>query len=80
MGEVLADYAARKKFLEDQQDMFAGVEEVSYVESAILKIQNAKSQDDINDVYADPAFDEISGADRERVDKEAQQRESELQD
>lgn len=30
--------------------MFAGVEEVSYVESAILKIQNAKSQDDINDV------------------------------
>lgn len=80
MGEVLADYAARKKFLKDQQDMFAGVEEVSYVESAILKIQNAKSQDDINDVYADPAFDELSGADRERVDKEAQQRESELQD
>ena len=80
MGEVLADYAARKKFLEDQQDMFAGVEEVSYVESAILKIQNAKSQDDINDVYADPAFDELSGADRERLDKEAQQRESELQD
>lgn len=82
MGEVLADYAARKKFLEEQQDMFAGVvdAELSYVESAILKIQNAKSQDDINDVYADPAFDELSGADRERVDKEAQQRESELQD
>lgn len=82
MGEVLADYSARKKFLEEQQDMFAGVvdAEMSYVESAILKIQNAKSQDDINDVYADPAFDELSGADRERVDKEAQQRESELQD
>ena len=82
MGEVLADYAARKKFLEDQQDMFAGVvdAELPYVESAILKIQNAKSQDDINDVYADPAFDELSGADRERLDKEAQQRESELQD
>lgn len=82
MGEVLADYSARKKFLEEQQDMFAGVvdAEMSYVESAILKIQNAKSQDDINDVYADPAFDEISGADRERIDKEAQQRESELQD
>ena len=82
MGEVLADYSARKKFLEEQQDMFAGVvdAEISYVESAILKIQNAKSQDDINDVYADPAFDELSGADRERVDKEAQQRESELQD
>jgi recombination protein RecT len=82
MGEVLADYSARKKFLEEQQDMFAGVvdAEMSYVESAILKIQNAKSQDDINDVYTDPAFDELSGADRERVDKEAQQRESELQD
>jgi recombination protein RecT len=82
MGEVLADYSARKKFLEEQQDMFAGVvdAEISYVESAILKIQNAKSQDDINDVYADPAFDELSGADRERLDKEAQQRESELQD
>jgi len=82
MGEVLADYSARKKFLEEQQDMFAGVvdAEMSYVESAILKIQNAKSQDDINDVYADPAFDELSGADRERIDKEAQQRESELQD
>lgn len=82
MGEVLADYSARKKFLEEQQDMFAGVvdAELSYVESAILKIQNARSQDDINDVYADPAFDELSGADRERLDKEAQQRESELQD
>ena len=66
----------------EQRNMFAGVvdAELSYVESAILKIQNAKSQDDINDVYADPAFDELSGADRERLDKEAQQRESELQD
>ena len=82
MQEVLNDYAARKTFLEEQQDMFADVvdAEVTYFESAILRIQNAKSQDDINDVYADPAFDEISGADRERIDKEAQQREAELQD
>ena len=80
MGEVLQDYAARKKFLEDQQDMFAGVEEVSYVEQVIARIQNAKSQDDINTVYADPAFDELSGADRDRIDSEAQQREAELQD
>lgn len=80
MNEVLADYAARKKFLEDQQDMFAGVEEVSYVDSVIARIQNAKSQDDINAVYADPAFDELSGADRDRIDGEAQQREAELQD
>ena len=82
MGEVLADYSARKKLLEEQQDMFADVvdAELSYVESAILRIQNAKSQDDINDVYADPAFEELSGADQERIDKEAQLRESELQD
>ena len=82
MGEVLADYSARKKLLEEQQDMFADVvdAELSYVESAILRIQNAKSQDDINDVYADPAFEELSGADQERIDKEAQQREAELQD
>ncbi len=80
MNEVLSDYAARKKFLEDQQDMFAGVEEVSYVDSVIARIQNAKSQDDINAVYADPAFDELSGADRDRIDGEAQQREAELQD
>lgn len=80
MNEVLADYSARKKFLEDQQDMFAGVEEVPYVDSVIARIQNAKSQDDINAVYADPAFDELSGADRDRIDGEAQQREAELQD
>ena len=60
--------------------MFAGVEEVSYVEQVIARIQNAKSQDDINAVYADPVFDELSGADRDRIDREAQQREAELQD
>lgn len=80
MGEVLADYSARKKLLEDQQDMFADVVEVSYVDAVIKRIQNAKSQDDINAEYSDPAFDELSAADRERIDKEAQLRESELQD
>lgn len=80
MAEVLKVYAARKKFLEDQQDMFAGVEEVSYVDAVIKRIQNAKSQDDINAEYADPAFDDLSSADREHIDKEAQLRESELQD
>lgn len=80
LNDVLNVYAARKKFLEDQQDMFAGVPEVSFFDSALARIQNARSQDDINEVYADPAFDELSGEDRERLDKEAQQRESELQD
>lgn len=80
LNDVLNVYAARKKFLEDQQDMFAGVPEVSFFDSALSRIRNAKSQDDINEVYADPAFDELSGENRERLDKEAQQRESELQD
>lgn len=80
LNDVLNVYAARKKFLEDQQDMFAGVPEVSFFDSALTRIRNAKSQDDINEVYADPAFDELSGENRERLDKEAQQRESELQD
>ena len=80
LDDVLNVYAARKKFLEDQQNMFAGVPEVSFFDSALARIRNAKSQDDINEVYADPAFDELSGENRERLDKEAQQRESELQD
>jgi len=80
LDDVLNVYAARKKLLGDQQDMFAGVPEVSFFDSALARIRNARSQDDINEVYADPAFDELSGEDRERLDKEAQQRESELQD
>ena len=80
MGEVLADYSARKKLLEDQQDMFADVVEVSYVDAVIKRIQNAKSQDDINAEFDDPAYEELSGADQERINKEAQQREAELQD
>lgn len=82
LQEVLADYSARKTFIDNQKDMFEDVvdAEMSYVESAILRIQNAKSQDDINDVFADPAYEELSGADQERINKEAQQREAELQD
>lgn len=76
--EVLQAYAQRKEIL-SQADIFED-EPMSYMDSAIKKIRNARSQDEINDVYADPAFDELSGADRETVDKEAQQRESELQD
>lgn len=76
--ELLQAYAQRKEIL-SQADIFED-EPMSYMDSAIKKIRNARSQDEINDVYADPAFDELSGADRETVDKEAQQRESELQD
>lgn len=79
--ELLTVYAQRKEILA-QADIFDVEPEpkLTYVESAIIRIQNARSQDDINDVYADPQFDEISGADRELIDQEAQQREAELQD
>lgn len=76
--ELLQAYANRKEIL-SQADIFDD-EPISYTDSAINKIRNAKSQDEINDVYADPDFEELSGADRELVDKEAQQRESELRD
>ncbi len=79
--ELLTAYAQRKEILA-QADIFEVEPEpqMSYVESAIHRIRNAISQDDINDVYADPAFEELSGADRELIDQEAQQREAELQD
>lgn len=79
--ELLTAYAQRKEIL-DQADIFDVEPEpqMSYVESAISRIRNAISQDDINDVYADPAFEELSGADRELIDREAQQREAELQE
>ncbi|OTG80788.1 hypothetical protein B9T31_15925 [Acinetobacter sp. ANC 4558] len=80
MAEILKDYAARKKFLEDQQDMFADVNEsVSYVDAVIARIQSAESQDDINAEYADPAIDELSDKDKQRIDLAAQKREEELQ-
>jgi len=80
MAEILKDYAARKKFLEDQQDMFADVNEsVSYVDAVIARIQSAESQDDINAEYTDPAIDELSDKDKQRIDLAAQKREEELQ-
>ena len=72
-------YAGRKEIL-SQQDIFDEEPQMSFVESSIARIRNARSQDDINEVYADPFFEELSDTDRERIDLEAQQRESELQD
>ena len=77
--DILATYAARKEIL-SQQDIFDEKPPTSFVDSAIARIRNARSQDDINDVYADPFFEELPTADRERIDSEAQQREAELQD
>ena len=77
--DILATYAARKEIL-SQQDIFDEKPPTSFVDGAIARIRNARSQDDINDVYADPFFEELPTADRERIDSEAQQREAELQD
>ncbi len=79
MAEVLNDYAARKKFLEDQQDMFAGVDEsITYVDAVIKRIEAARSQDDINAEFMDPAFEDLSDQDKQRITMAAQKREAEL--
>lgn len=77
MAEVLQVYATRKKFLEDQQDMFADVQE-PWVEGAIKRIEAAKNQDDINAEYSDPMCEELSDKDKQRLDLAAQKREAEL--
>jgi RecT family len=79
MAEILKVYAARKKFLEDQQDMFADVVEEAWIDSAIKRIAAAKNQDDINAEYSDPMYEEQSDKDKQRLDLAAQKREAELQ-
>lgn len=79
MAEVLNDYAARRKFIEDQQDMFAGVaESTTYVDAVIKRIEAARSQDDINAEFMDPAFEDLSDQDKQRITMAAQKREAEL--
>ncbi|RKG44884.1 recombinase RecT [Acinetobacter sp. WCHAc060007] len=78
LNDVLNTYQLRKKFLEDQQDMFAGVPDLTWTDSAIKQIESAKNQDDINAVYTDPQFEEQSDKDKQRLNLAAQKRESEL--
>lgn len=75
--ETLTIYAQRKEVL-TQEDMFAGIQDVAFVDAVIQRIQNAKSQDEINVEYANPAIDELSDEDRQRIDAAASQRESQL--
>ena len=77
--ELLSDYIARKEIL-SQQDIFDVVEPISFIESAINRIQNAKSQEEINTIFEDPNVEELSGIDTERLTQEAERREAELQD
>lgn len=78
MGEVLQVYGARKKFLEDQQDMFADVPDVTWTDKAIADIAAAKNQDEINFIFTDPQYEEQSDPDQQRITNAAQKRESEL--
>ncbi|MCQ1053535.1 hypothetical protein NNO95_03970 [Acinetobacter baumannii] len=75
--ETLKVYAQRKDVLSNQ-DMFAEVQQLPYVDAVILRIQNAATMDDINAEYADPAIEELSDADRKRIDDAASKREDEL--
>ncbi|WP_336975302.1 hypothetical protein [Acinetobacter pittii] len=61
-----------------EEDMFAGVQDIPFVDAVIQRIQNAKNQEEINAEYADPAIDELSDEDRQRIDAAASQRESQL--
>ncbi|MEQ1141872.1 hypothetical protein [Acinetobacter soli] len=75
--ETLKVYAQRKEVLSNQ-DMFAEVQQLPYVDAVVLRIQNAETMDDINAEYADPAIEELSDADRKRIDDAASKREDEL--
>lgn len=75
--ETLKVYAQRKDVLSNQ-DMFAEVQQLPYVDAVVLRIQNAETMDDINAEYADPAIEELSDADRKRIDDAASKREDEL--
>lgn len=75
-GELVEVYRMRKEFIDNQQDMFA--QNKLWIEGAIQRIQAAKTQDDINEVYTDPAYEELSDQGKQRLDLAAQQREAEL--
>lgn len=77
MNDVLNVYAARKQFLENQLSMF-DTDETPWVDKAIAEIEAAKNQDEINNVFIDPMYEEQSDPDQQRITNAAQKRESEL--
>ena len=46
--------------------------------SAIAEIEAAKNQDEINNIFIDPMYEEQSDPDQQRITNAAQKRESEL--
>lgn len=77
MNDVLNVYAARKQFLENQLSMF-DTDETPWVDKAIAEIEAAKNQDEINNIFIDPMYEEQSDPDQQRITNAAQKRESEL--
>lgn len=68
----------KKEAKKVDEDMFAEVQQLPYVDAVVLRIQNAQTMDDINAEYADPAIEELSDADRKRIDDAASKREDQL--
>lgn len=77
MNDVLNVYAARKQFLENQLSMF-DTDDTPWVDKAIAEIEAAKNQDEINNIFTDPMYEEQSDPDQQRITNAAQKRESEL--
>lgn len=77
MNEVLNVYVARKQFLENQLSMF-DTDDTPWVDKAIAEIEAAKNQDEINNIFIDPMYEEQSDPDQQRITNAAQKRESEL--
>ncbi|ENX55728.1 MULTISPECIES: hypothetical protein [Acinetobacter] len=74
---VLMAYAQRKEILA-QQDIFDDAP-VNPVDATIQKIKAAKSQDEINTIFADPALESFSEDDMALLNQAADMREAELQ-
>lgn len=77
MNDVLNIYAARKQFLENQLSMF-DTDDTPWADKAIAEIEAAKNQDEINNIFIDPMYEEQSDPDQQRITNAAQKRESEL--
>nr|HRM32234.1 hypothetical protein [Acinetobacter johnsonii] len=77
MNDVLNVYAARKQFLENQLSMF-DTDDTPWADKAIAEIEAAKNQDEINNIFIDPMYEEQSEPDQQRITNAAQKRESEL--
>ncbi|GEM_PF-302315 len=76
-NDVLNVYVARKQFLENQLSMF-DTDDTPWVDKAIAEIEAAKNQDEINNIFIDPMYEEQSDPDQQRITNAAQKRESEL--